>query len=132
MEGELPDGWTLKYQPLPGRTLGETVWPTKTITIDPRCPPASQRCTLVHEMLHVERGPLPDEITLAAREELAVEKATARRLIDTRELGEALAESDHLGYVAERLHVDPDTLTVRLRHLHPAERAYLRRRLDQE
>ena len=46
-----------------------------------------------------------------------------------RDLGEALAESDLLGHVAETLHVDPDMLTVRLAHLHPAERAYLKRRL---
>jgi hypothetical protein len=130
MEGDLPDGWRLQYRPLPGRLLGETVWPTMTITIDPRCPAASQRCTLQHELIHIERGPVPRDAVLAAREDLAVEKAAARRLIGVRGLGEALAESDHLGHVAELLHVDPDTLTVRLNHLHPAERAYLKNRLE--
>lgn len=108
------------------------MWPTMTITIDPRCPAASQRCTLEHERIHIERGPAPDDEVLTAREELAVEKAVARRLIDVRELGEALAESDNLGHVAELLRVDPDTLTVRLKHLHPAERAYLKQRLEDE
>lgn len=109
--------------------MGETCWPASTVTIDPTYPPPAQRCTLAHELIHVERGPVLDEPVLTAREELAVEKETARRLIDVRDLGEAMAESDQLGHVAELLHVDPDTLTVRLTHLHPAERAYLKRRL---
>ena len=130
MEGDLPEGWTLEYQPLPGRTLGTTTWASRTITIDPRIPAAAARCTLCHELVHVERGPVPSEAVLRAREELAVEKESARRLISIRALGEAMAESTHLGHVAETLHVDPDTLTVRLRHLHPAERAYLKHRLE--
>jgi len=130
MEGELPDGWTLTYRPLPGRLLGETVWPARTITIDPRIPPAASRCTLCHELVHVERGPAPADPVLQAREELAVEKESARRLIPIRALGEVLAESTQLGYAAELLHVDPDLLTVRLNHLHPAERAYLKNRLE--
>ena len=126
----MPDGWRLEYEPLPGRRQGRTSWVTRTITVDPTYPPAVQRSTLVHEAIHVERGPVLDEPSLVAREELAVEKAAARRLIGIRELGEAMAESDRLGHVAELLHVDPDMLTVRLRHLHPSERHYLRRRLE--
>ncbi len=100
------------------------------ITVNPDYPETVQRCTLVHELVHVERGPVLDEPGLAGREELAVRKIAARRLINIRELGEAMAESDQLAHVAELLHVDSDTLTVRLNHLHPAERAYLNNRLE--
>ena len=131
MGGEVPEGWTLRRRPLPGTQLGETHWPSMTITVDPRIPAAAQRCTLAHEIVHVERGQVPAEPVLAAREELAVERETARRLIGIRPLGEAMAESDHLGHVAELLDVDPDTLACRLRWLHPSERHYLRRRLAQ-
>jgi hypothetical protein len=89
-----------------------------------------QRCTLAHEIEHAARGRPPTEPVLAAREELAIEKATARRLIDVRALGEALAESDDPLHVAETLNVDPALLRVRIEHLHPAERAFLANRLQ--
>ena len=128
---DLPEGWRLAHAHLPGAQVGDTCWPAQLVTIDPRTPPAVQRCTLAHEIVHIERGPSPGR-PFDAAEELAVEKATARRLIDVRDLGEALAESEPgaICHVAELLHVDPDTLAVRLAHLHPAERAYLLRRLD--
>lgn len=123
-----PDGWVLEFAPLSGRKLGEVCWSTKTITIDPRIPPAAQRCTLVHELVHVDRGPSPAP-QFDAKEELAVERAAARRLIDIRDLAEAMAESESPGHIAELLEVDTDTLLIRLAYLHPAERAHLRRRL---
>jgi hypothetical protein len=67
---------------------------------------------------------------LAAKEEDLVERAAARRLIKLHPLGEAMAESDDLRHVAHLLDVDPALLRARLAHLHPAETAHLRRRLD--
>lgn len=122
------DGWDVIYAPLPETMTGMTDWRTRTIVIDPAYPAATQRSTRAHEEIHVERG--PSRPPFDVDEELAVEKAAARRLIDVRDLGEAMVESQHLGHVAELLHVDPDMLTVRLRHLHPSERHYLRRRLE--
>lgn len=54
-----PDGWDLLREPLPGDRLGELHWPSHTIIVDPRIPAAAQRCTLAHETIHAERGPLP-------------------------------------------------------------------------
>ncbi len=130
MEGDLPDGWTLNHASLPGRKLGETCWSTRRVTIDPKYPEVVQRCTLAHELVHVERGPVLNEPGLAGREELAVRKITARRLIQIHDLGEALAESRELPCAAELLDVDVFTLRTRLAHLHPAEVHYLRRRLQ--
>ncbi len=121
--------WIIRRSPLPPSISGDICWPTKTITIDPTLSATVQRCTLAHELIHASRGPLPDEPTLAAREELAVEKATARALIDVRDLGEALAESPDPAYVSSLLDVDVALLTVRLDYLHPSERSYLAQRL---
>lgn len=129
--GELvaPEGWRLAWAPLPGRQVGETHWPSQTITIDPRIPVVAMRCTLAHESIHVERGPSPAMIFDRA-EELAVQKVTARRLVEVRALGEALAERCCVLHAAEVLEVTPSIVETRLRWLHPSERAYLVRRLD--
>lgn len=128
---DVPDGWTIAREPMPG-LLGLTCWRDRVITLNPDYPETVQHCTLVHELVHVERGPVLDEPGLAGREELAVRKIAARRLVNIRELGEALAESEQLAHAAELLGVDLDTLTVRLKHLHPSERAYLTRRLESD
>lgn len=123
--------WTLRIAPLPKGVMGETYWPTKTITLRPDLLQAERRCTIAHELTHIERGPVPVEPVLAAREELTVEKETARRLIPIERLADALAWAHgDLHQAADELWVDVQTLRVRLEHLHPSERHYLRRRLD--
>lgn len=124
--------WTLHQTDLPDGTLGLTCHHTKTVTLDRSLLQVERRCTIAHEVRHILRGPVPADPVLAAREELAVEQATARLLIDVHRLGEALAWSEDLHEVADELWVDPALLRVRLDHLHPAERAYLHRRLDHE
>jgi len=122
--------WTLAWAPLPADLMGATSWPDRTVTIDKRLLQAERRCTIAHEMEHIRRGPVPTDRVLAAREELAVDVSVARKLIDVRHLGEALAWSQVMAEVADELWVDEATLTTRLAHLHPSERAYLRRRLE--
>lgn len=122
--------WTLTWAALPARIMGLTCWTDQTVTLDRTLLQAERRCTIAHEVEHIRRGPVPAEPVLAAREEAAVEQAVARRLITIRALGEALAWSQHPAVVADELWVDEDTLRVRLEHLHPAERAYLKRRLE--
>lgn len=124
------DDWIVRQERLPGTLLGDISFPDHTIRIDVDLPPAVRRSTLAHELVHARRGPLPANPVLAAREEHAVDKAAARWLINLDDLGEALAESDDLYQVAELLDVDPDTLRTRLEHLHPSEKAFLRRRLQ--
>lgn len=88
---------------------------------------AERRCTVAHELIHHERGPCaPGE---EEREEVIVHREAARRLIDIRKLGESLAWASDLEEAAEELWVDVATLKIRLSALHPAERAYLKRRL---
>lgn len=122
--------WLLRWARLPGELLGFTDFATKTITVDSRVLQAERRCTIAHELEHVRHGPTPADPVLAAREELAIDKAVAWRLIELKALGEALAWMQNLDEAAEELWVDKATLLTRLRHLHPAERAYLARRLE--
>lgn len=90
---------------------------------------AERRSTVCHELHHVSRGPTL-EGDLEAREELRVEKESARWLLrDVRAIGEALAWAHTLEEAADELCVDERTLWVRLRYLHPSERAALTRRL---
>ena len=86
---------------------------------------------LMHELVHAERGDQPcADAASEAQQELAVAKEAARRLIDIRVLAEVAASfPDDPHRVAEELDVDYETLAVRMRWLHPAERHYLRRRL---
>ena len=122
--------WTLIWAHLPTGLMGYTDWRNKSITLDRRLLQAERRCTIAHELEHIRRGPVPADPVLAAREEEAVNRATARRMITIRDLGEALAWTRDLDEAADELWVDRPTLEARLRSLHPSERAYLKNRLE--
>jgi hypothetical protein len=84
-----------------------------------------RRAVLAHELAHLERGPVPGWATL--REEAAVDQAAARALIPLAALADALRWSENLWEMSQQLWVDVHTLQVRLNHLHPSEKHYLRR-----
>lgn len=122
--------WTLKWAHLPEGIWGETCWETKTVTLTHGLNQAERRCTIAHETQHVLRGPVPPHVE--AREELHVDRNAARLLLpDIRVVGETLAWSPSLEEAAGELWVDPEMLGVRLKSLHPSERAYLRNRLSE-
>lgn len=109
--------------------LGRTDFEAGTVSLRRGLSQAQRRTTVLHECLHMERGPVLE--TLAGREELRVEKETARLLMpDIRVVGEALAWAHSLEEAAEELWVDAQVLVVRLTHLHPAERGWLKERLE--
>ena len=117
--------------PLPpgiaGLTDGHTIW------LNPNLTPAGRRCTLAHELIHVERGVihhLPD--VLAAREEATVDRIAAHRLIAIDDLVTAIvwAQGDHdRCSIAIDTDVDLSTLDVRLRTVTPDEAAAINRAL---
>lgn len=91
----------------------------------------ARRSVLAHELGHAVRGDLPcGSDLLDARQECAVDRWAARQLIELPALADALRWSDDPDEVAAELWVERELLEVRLRHLHPSERAYLRRALD--
>jgi len=85
---------------------------------------AERRCTITHETVHVERGPVPADPRLAAREELVVDEIAARRLIPLGDLIDAIrwgqGDPDN-----EEMWVDLPTLQARVRTLTDAERAQI-------
>lgn len=123
--GEVPAGWSVDFAAMPAR--GMCRWNRRTILLDIKLSRIEERCTLMHEIVHAERGPFPRWAT--AREEAAVNAEAARRLIPLDALGEALAWSLHPAVAAEELDVDPPTLEALLRDLAAAEVEALRRRL---
>lgn len=100
------------------------------ILMDSRLTQVERRSVLCHEIAHVLRRDEPqNHHLLDAIQELRADQWAARKLIEIRPLGEALAWSTDLEVAADELWVTPDLLEVRLAHLHPSERHYLRRRL---
>ena len=97
-----------------GCTDGTSIWLTVEQTV------AEARCTLVHELIHLERGHnacQPPDV------EADVVREAARRLIPVDELAAALAQTRSDLEAAELLLVDVDTLRTRLAFLDDIERA---------
>jgi len=100
------------------------------ILMDSRLLQVERRCALAHELAHIERGDEPcGSDWLDARQELAADRWAARELIPVERLCRALQWSGDRHEVADELWVTVDMLQVRLDHLHPSEKHYLRRML---
>ncbi len=114
-------------EPLPGDLLGQISAGGRHITLRSRTSTAQRRCTLAHELVHLERG-LPCAATGPdPAEELAVHRTAARRLIDLDQLIEAVRQAggDERALAVE-LHVDRFTLRLRMTSLTAAERTAMR------
>lgn len=119
--------WTVHFTPLPGSQLGLCDWGRKAITIHPGLSQRVRRSVATHEWIHSRRGPF-----LAAQhaaEEALVDREAAFWLIDYQRLLRALQWSHHLDEIAEELWTTRNLVTIRLRHLHPAESMGLTRAL---
>jgi hypothetical protein len=113
---------TLKWQDSDDE-LGHFDFDCGTITLTRGMTQAEQRCTLTHELIHIERGPVAVEHREA--EERVVRDLTARRLITDEALVNALAESFDEWDLAEALWADVEVVRDRLRFLTAAERAQI-------
>lgn len=92
-------------------------WTPGVLHLSRRLTQAGRRCTLAHELVHLERGPAPTSPDLLAAEERAVDIIAARRLITLPSLADAIRWSRHLDEVADECWVDRHTLRVRLSSL---------------
>lgn len=112
---------SLAYAELPGDLLG--TWAPGRVTLTRHLLQVERRCVLMHELVHDERG-LPHP-ALAAKDEAAVDREAARRLVRFDRLVAAVRWTQDLDELADELWVTRDVLETRLRHLHPSERAQL-------
>lgn len=120
--------WTLRWAVLPFGIWGLTDFGDKTVTLAHGLTQAERRCTIAHETQHIHRGEVP--AWRQPHEEREVDRNVARLLLpDIYAIGEALAWATCNEEAADELWVDDLTLRARLDSLHPAERAYLKRRL---
>lgn len=111
--------------------MGETDFEAGTISLRRGMSYEERRCTVLHECIHVERGPVP--MGLAQREELLVEKHTAQLMLpNVKDIADAYAWSQGNDYgAALELGVDVGVLWTRMKYMnHPTERAYLAKRFD--
>ncbi len=114
-----------------GGPMGRAHFATDTISIRRGLSWAERRCTVVHELLHLRRG-VPSH-GWSAQDEQRVRRETARILLpDVHVLGEALAWALDEHEAADELGVDVPVLRCRMNNLHPAERGYLKTRLEGE
>jgi len=123
--GHLTVRWT---HDLPDGVLATITFDTGEIRMRPGMSQAQRRSALTHELVHHERGPVPS--WCASREEAAVCREAARRLISFDELARAMvwAYDDH--ELAEVLWVDVPTARARLDALTRAEADRLHELID--
>lgn len=88
-----------------------------------------RRTTLSHELVHDERR-ITEQILFSAREELAVDRIAARRLINLDRLIEVLCWTRHSNEVASELSVDVTMLAALVRSLSEQERRYIDAEMD--
>jgi hypothetical protein len=113
-------------EPMAGSLLGELRYPV--IALRAGTSAAQRRCTLAHELVHLERG-TTDCGPWAAREEARVDAEVARRLIHPADLEDAVRElgsAPSFAALAQLLDVDVQTAEARLRLLTRSEQRRLR------
>jgi len=102
-------------------------WRRRVILIEHTRTVAERRSDLAHAIAHLDLDHRGD--TFNRHHEDEANRYAANLLIDINALADAMAWSQDGDEVAEILRVDTETLRLRLRHLHPSERALLKRRL---
>lgn len=119
--------WVIEHTSLRG--LHEVMcWRRKVILLERDRTVAQRRSDLSHAIAHIDLG---HRRAFDPGTETAADRLAAKRLILRVPLADALVWTQGAATeeTAEILRVDIPILRARLSHLHPAERAYLRRRL---
>lgn len=116
------------FRQLPGDLMGVYFHgPSRVIALDSRLTQVERRCTLAHELVHLERGDGGRCATdwHESKQEQQVHQVAARRLIRAEDLALALILHEHPYAQAEELWVDEMTLATRLAGLSTVEREEL-------
>lgn len=117
------------HDDLPDGLLGYTDLAGGRIVLARDLSQRERRCTLTHELGHLQRGLVPDDDHLEAREHRDIDSAAARLLVTLEDLVHALLWSTHPEEVADELWVDTLTLQARLADLTHQEREAIASRL---
>lgn len=88
---------------------------SRTVTLAPDLLDREERCTLSHELVHLERGPAPPWLNDC--EEQLVEAESARRMVPLPDLMAAVQWTDDAYELTLELWVDVTTLVARVRTL---------------
>jgi hypothetical protein len=121
-------------EPMTGDLLGEVREDGLVIALRAGTSSAQRRCTLAHELVHLERGIL-DCGPWLQREEIQVHTEVSLRLIPLSALAaaiRALGGAEDRAALAQWLEVDSETLAMRLDRLNATERRMLRRLLARQ
>ncbi len=105
--------------------LGETDG-TSLIVLHPDQSQTQRRCTMAHELAHIELGHTGG---CSPVEERSASALAARWLIELPVLAEAALWAASVPELADELGVDVETLEDRIEHLDAGEQKYLRERL---
>jgi Zn-dependent peptidase ImmA (M78 family) len=123
LRDEFPD-WEVRFAPLPDGYDGATDHRHRIIWISGTLDRSGRRCTLAHELEHVRQH--HDGPCSLVHEEW-IEEAAARNLLPLDALLTVLPWAHSLQEAAAELQVDTGSLHIRIKKLHPSERAALRR-----
>lgn len=121
-------------EPMTGDLLGEVRDDGLVIALRAGTSAAQRRCTLAHEIVHLERGIL-DCGPWLQREEVQVHTEVSLRLIPLAALADAvraLGGADDQAALAQWLEVDSETLAMRVSRLSAGDRRTLRRLLARQ
>lgn len=120
--------WVLRHRPLIGGIPEVLCWRRQVILIERHMSRSARLCAEAHAVAHLDlehaatlRG------VLEAREEHSADLLAARRMVEVRALASTLTLDLPPADLADELGVTSHLLTVRLNHLHPSERALIRR-----
>ena len=109
---------TLFWRDLPDDLLGASNG-TDTIWLDRDQFQVERRCTLTHELTHLDFG---HDGCQSEKDEARVRKLTAQKLIHRDDLIRALQWAMSLEEAADELWVTPEVLRDRLDFMHPSEK----------
>ncbi|GAB3037317.1 ImmA/IrrE family metallo-endopeptidase [Mycobacterium bourgelatii] len=118
-----PDYSVSDRDELPERTWGLCFMRQKKIQVCNKLDVHRRRCTIAHELVHIERGPVPSNPKFAEIEEEIVDEIASRRLIAFDDLVATIRECPNgaPSAWAYRLWVDRPTLEARFKNLRQQE-----------
>lgn len=122
------DGWEVRWKPELD-VLGRVVWAEQAVDLDPDQDQPQERCTVTHEVVHLELGPI--SVGWEDWEERLVDRLAAERLISLDDLVDAMVWAYDVEELAVVLWVDEQTARTRLANLTEAEGRAIQARLDE-